>query len=478
MTTLQIDRRDFLMTTAGCAACCLGIGPMLAGWASQTSGIISPGCRKSKVRVAKLYLGRQGAHWPTPSLDINAERAKYEAEFVRMASDFADVDFVVNELVTSAEQAEGLKEKLAGVDGILAIQLTMWIGADLRHVLAAGRPTMLFAAPYSGHEWVGFANLMKEEQGALLDCMLTSDRSQLAAAIRPVRAIHHLREAKILNVTARDLPAEYVSAIKDKFGTQIVRISREQMLAAYDAVSDSDAEAEAKLWTEGAEKIIEPSRDEVVRSCRLALAAQRLVDEHEATMFTVDCYGSMWRKLPAYPCISHARLNNMGLGGMCESDLRSCITQILMQGLCGRPGFVNDPTMDTSQNAIILAHCMGTPKMDGPDGQSAPYRLRTIMEREEGCVCQVRMRLNQPVTTAALIGTDKLLYFTGEIIDTPDTMRGCRTKITVRVDGDAEKLWRNWTAGLHRVTCYGDLTTDLQRFCRFTGVEMVNEVPA
>ena len=91
---------------------------------------------------------------------------------------------------------------------------------------------------------------------------------------------------------------------------------------------------------------------------------------------------------------------------------------------------------------------------------------------------QVRMRLNQKVTTAELIGTDELLYFTGEIIDTPDSPRGCRTKITVRVDGDAETLWRNWTAGLHRVTCYGDVTKDLKRFCRFMGVNMVNEAQA
>ena len=75
-----------------------------------------------------------------------------------------------------------------------------------------------------------------------------------------------------------------------------------------------------------------------------------------------------------------------------------------------------------------------------PSVAAAPYRLRTIMERQEGCVCQVRMRLNQKVTTAELIGTDELLYFTGEIIEAPDSPRGCRTKITVRVAGDAETL--------------------------------------
>jgi hypothetical protein len=85
------------------------------------------------------------------------------------------------------------------------------------------------------------------------------------------------------------------------------------------------------------------------------------------------------------------------------------------------------------------------------------------------------MRKGQKVTQAELIGTDLLLYFTGDIIDTPDTAKGCRTKITVKVDGDAEKLWQNWSHGLHRLTVYGDLTKDLGRFCRYKSIRMVNE---
>jgi len=103
------------------------------------------------------------------------------------------------------------------------------------------------------------------------------------------------------------------------------------------------------------------------------------------------------------------------------------------------------------------------------------------MERREGAVPQVRMRIGQKVTQAKLVrsdGMDLLLYFTGEIIDTPvgiEADRGCRTKITVKVDGDAEKLWKNWSHGLHRVTCYGDITKELEHFCRFKEVEIVNE---
>ena len=97
------------------------------------------------------------------------------------------------------------------------------------------------------------------------------------------------------------------------------------------------------------------------------------------------------------------------------------------------------------------------------------------MERREGVVPQVFMRTGKKVTQALLIGTDNLLYFTGDIIDAPDLERGCRTKITVKVDGDAEKLWKNWSNGLHRQTCYGDITKELRSFCKYKEIKMVNE---
>ncbi|MFN4178768.1 MAG: hypothetical protein ACK4I8_00505 [Armatimonadota bacterium] len=440
----------------------------------QKTALVSPGCRKSKVKVAKVYLGVPKAHWPTPLLDLRKERMRYEKEFERMKEEFADVDFTVNELISSPEQIPQFADKFKEADGILLIHLSMGIGSTLMEILKFQRPTMLFAAPYSGHEWSWFGRLRNQPEGSLFDCILSSDFSQLAVAIRPFRAIHHLREAKILDVTARP-QTSYAQAVKEKFGTDYKAIDRERVLKLYESIPDSEAIAEAQRWISGAEKVVEPSRDEIICSCRLALALQRLLDEEEATVVMVDCYGTMWLQLPAYPCISHCRMNNLGFGGICESDFQSALTHIIFQGLVGKPGFISDPTVDASQNSIILAHCMGTLKMDGPKGKPARYRLRSIMERQEGAVVQAFMRIGQKVTQAILLGTKEIRYFTGTIIDTPDIDRGCRTKITVKVDGDVDKLWQNWAGGLHRVTCYGDLTQDLKRFCRFTGLELINE---
>ena len=458
---------------------CLGASSTWAlGAAPGASKLISPGCRRSKVKVARVYLGEPKLRaWPKPDLDLEEEVRFYESEFGKLQEELSDVDFVVDELVTSAEQAGGLKAKLQDVDGILVIHLRMGIMPMLNEILSVGRPTMVFAVPYSGHEWSQFGALEQKELGAKMECLLTSDYGQLAAAIRPFRAIHHLREAKILNVTSRSF-GEYPNAIKEKFGTEIKEVGLQRVLDACNAVDDARAKAEADRWIQEAEAVVEPSAEDVFKSCKLALAFEKLLDEEDATVMTVDCYGTMFRPLCqeyAFPCIGFTRLNDMGLGGMCESDLQSSMTHVLFQGISGRPGFISDPTVDESNNSIILAHCMGTRKMDGPDGPAAPYKLRTIMERQEGAVPQVKMRVGEKVTQAKLVGTDLLPYFTGEIIDVPDIDRGCRTKITVKCDGDVTTLWKNWSYGLHRVTCYGDVTKDLVHFCRFMGIEMADE---
>jgi len=225
--------------------------------------------------------------------------------------------------------------------------------------------------------------------------------------------------------------------------------------------------------------VVEPSREEIFRSCKLALAFERLLADEDATVLTVDCYGTMWDKtikLPAYPCLGFSRLNSIGLGGICESDLRSAMTHIIFQGLVGRPGFISDPTVDQSTNSIILAHCMGSVKMAGPNTPDMPYQIRTVMERQEGVTPQVFMPKGQRATQALLVDANTIIYFTGEIIDAPDVPRGCRTKITVRVDGDVEKLWRNWSHGLHRSTVLGDIVKDLERFCRLAKIKLVNEL--
>jgi hypothetical protein len=476
-----LRRREFLQMAAAGSALCMG-APSLRAFGEKPSGtkLVSPGCRGSKVKVARLYMGSYHGLWPKPEMDFQKEIKAYESAFEILSDELADVEFSVDALITEAEQVKRLNGRIKDVDGILVIHFNIGVEPILQEILSLGKPTMVFAVPYSGHEWVRFGELRKKPEGARMDCILSSDLSQLAVALRPFRAIHHLREARILNLTTRDISAQSAQ-LQEKFGTEIKRITLEEMEAAYTRVDDDAAWSEAARWIREAEQLVEPSKEDVLKSARLALAFQEVVDREKATVLTVDCYGTMWDqtiKLPAYPCLGFARLNNAGLGGICESDLNSAMTHILFQGLAGRPGFISDPTVDESDGTIILAHCLGTPKMDGPDKPAAPFKLRTVMERKEGVVPQVQMRLGQRVTQAILQGQDTIRYFTGEIVGTPVALsddRGCRTKIRVKVDGDIQKLWQNWTHGLHRQTVYGDITRELGWYCRFNDIQLIDE---
>jgi hypothetical protein len=476
----QVNRREFLQITAGSTMLFAGAGGFANRARAAGSPLVSPGCRRSKVKVARVYMGTRTGLWPTPKLSFQDEIRVYEAQFAKLGNEMADVEFVVDDIVTSTDAVARIKPRLQAADGILVIHLSMGTGSILNEILSVGKPTAVFALPYSGHEWVGFGNLQKQPIGAKMECFLTSDYSQLALAIRPFRAIHHAREAKLLNVTTRSFK-DYADQMKAKFGTEMKQIDLDTVVRAFNAISDKDAEAETERWMKGAEAVIEPTRKDVFKSCKLALAFEILLAEEDATVLTVDCYGTMWDKtikLPAYPCIGFCRLNDMGLGGICESDLRSAMTHIVLQGLTGKPGFISDPTVDESCDGIILAHCLGSSKMDGPNGPQAPYKIRDVMERQEGVTPQIRMRIGQPVTQALLIGDSTMLYFTGDIIDAPVGLehdRGCRTKITVKVDGDISLLWKNWSNGLHRQTVYGNVTKELGQFCRYMGIKMVDE---
>lgn len=470
----RIPRRRILQSAA--AASLLGIGGGAALAAEEVRGrkLVSPGCRGSKVKVARVFLGIPRAHYPNPAIDLEAEVRAYRAGFEEWESELADVEFTADGLLSSAADFAAVKEKLGSADGILVVHLTLGTLGLMREILGLGRPTVIFSPPYAGHEWYELSAIRRSDLGKRMECILSTGHRELVRALRSFRALHHFREARVLNVATWAAGA-YGDEVKKTLGTEIRQVPRDRVLELYEAVPEAAAKAEAEAWTKGAVEVVEPSAEEIFKSAKLALAFERLLDVEGATVLTVDCYGSMWRQLPAYPCIGFARLSDMGFGGICQSDLPCALVHILFQGLSGRPGFVSNPTFDFANGLVTLIHCLAPRKMDGPDGPSAPYRLRSVMEREEGATPEVEMRPGRRATAAIFDGMKTIRYFTGEVVEAPRTDRGCRTKMAIRVVGDAEKLWRNWTAGIHRVACYGDLSKDLERFARFAGFELLNE---
>jgi len=466
-----MTRREFLGVSAA-GAIGLAAGAKLVGAATASQESL-PYWTASKTRVGKVYVGGRGG-WPSPTIDPKEDMKWIEGELAELKPQLADIEFVEGGHVMNPAEMPAVKEKFRDVDGILLIPLSMFIGGYIKELLALNIPIIFFTLPYMGHDWCTMAALQKQRKK--IELLATSDFKDLIPALRPIRVIHHLKRAKILDFRDGGPLTDYAKAIKDRFGTEIKFMPRERLIEAYKAVDENLARAEAERWTKEAEKIVEPAKEDVLRGARVYFALKKILEEEKAHLVTIQyCMGIPGLE-GAYPCLGFSRLNGEGLGGICEGDLPSSVTYLVFMYLTPerKPGFVTDPIIDFSNNTVIHAHCTCALKMDGPDGEQCPYMIRCQREGQRGACLQVKLRVGKEVTMAKLVDDHTMLVSTGKITEIPDVERACRTKFTTKVE-NARKMAENWYYGLHRVVFYDNHLDDMRRLARFLGLKVVHE---
>jgi hypothetical protein len=426
--------------------------------------------------VKKVYTGvNPGQTWPYPNLDYAKEIQTIDAQLALLERDHPDcIKFTGSVTMKSPGDLEPVLKQLAGADALLVIDLTANTGPHDQALAKLDIPMVAFSRPITGWAFMSFARFIQQKKRA--DMVASSDYSDLKPFLPIFKTIHHLKHSKVLLMRQGPNAGDLAAGFTKQFGTTIQLTPYKALKDAYDSIGGAQVEREADAYARGALKVMEPSRKDIQDSTRLYLAALKLMEQEKANALTIDCLGGFRRgDLPAYPCVAFSRLNDAGLYGVCESDLASTMTQMYITPFSGRPGFVSDPTFDTSRNEVIHAHCVAATRLMGLGGKQLPYVLRTHMEDEKGVSVQVRMPEREPVTVADFRGASTLLVSTGEATVNIDGPRGCRSKIVTRV-ADARKMAEGYTGGLHRVMFYGDHTAQLQRLARLTGVEIVKEI--
>ncbi|HOL71928.1 MAG TPA: hypothetical protein PLP04_00365 [Bryobacteraceae bacterium] len=427
--------------------------------------------------VAKVYLASPEVHWPKPTLDVENEVAEIEARLAEVAHKHTEnVRFVGGEILRVEADVKPWLAKMGEIDGVLMIPVSQPI-PPLRPLLDSLEvPGLFFSRPYATHAWSSIAELRKH--GRKLDVIATSSYGDLDPYMRIFRTVHHMRKSKVLVGVATPAARQQTAAAYSKhFGTSFKFITGREFQEAFNAVDERQAQKEADEFMRGALRVVEPSAKEIRDALRFYLALRNMLRQEKANALTIDCFGTLAANtLPGYPCIAWSKFNDSGLYGVCEADLASTMTQMLVTSYSGMPGFVSDPVFDISRNEVIHAHCVAATKMKGFNGPSFPYILRNHLETNEGAAVQVLMPSNETVTVARFTGPQRLLVSTAEVTGpVMDSDRGCRTQIRTRVS-NAEKWLQNFSAGLHRVVFYGDHTQAIERMGRLMGFEVVHEI--
>ncbi|MCC6858493.1 MAG: hypothetical protein IT158_08025 [Bryobacterales bacterium] len=486
----KLNRRMFL--GAGTAA-----GITLAG---QTTGRAAETAERDewpKLRPAtiyKLYVGRSGAITNAAGRSVQYltwgkdEVVKMDNYLRDLEKKLGDVTFTGGETIPPADVAQ-VAARAASADGVLLIWLSGHGGdyATLEKLsFGLDKPAVSFFQPFSGHGWM-WHQQWKNRKVVLLS---TTDWRELDEAVSLLRVPALMKQTRILAVNGPRGTKAACSAeeVKRKLGADLVTIPNEQILEMARSIDPAAAEAEAEqYWIKPAIGILEPTRQEIIDSARYYLAVKQLMIREKAQgICSAACMGN------PRACLTFSKLNDLGFAGACEGDIDSTLTMLLFAYAFRAPGFITDPVVDESKNALVQFHCTSFTRR--ADGSRMPFLIRNQTDSGGGVALQVQWQVGEPVTMAKLVNLDTMLAVPGKITETGASPLACRTQFTQTVR-DARHLFLNWGGGaivapgspgdlsqyagampmLHRAVFYGDHMRGMKRLGDLMGYKVIEE---
>jgi hypothetical protein len=468
---IRISRRCFL---GGCAACAAGLASVSAiGLGRAMAQESQSGPEKARVRIFFTHKPSTNATWPNIGYDYDGRK---KALLEKLQNSCTGIEFLPVTAGSVQKAREILtKDKDENIDGYVVYMVGIWTSVP-QEVMKSGRPTILVDDLYGGTGEFLTAYSEAKRLNLNVTGVSSSRLEDVVEAVKCFECIKKLRSSAILRVGTGFGCTE--KGVQDVFGTKVIPVKYEQLNDAYVGADKAEVKKWADKWISEAEKVVEPSREEIEKSGAMYLAMKKLMDENKAQAITVNCLGGFYGgKIKAYPCLGFFQLNNDGLVGACESDLKSTITMLIMGYLTGRPGYISDPVIDTSKNQIIYAHCVGMNKVYGPGGKANPYHIRNHSEDRKGAAVRSLMPLGE-MTTSLEFDPDKkeIIIHRAKTVENIDEDKACRTKLAAEPVGDMNKLLRYWdTWGWHRVTYYGDLSRPVEHIAALLGFKIIEE---
>lgn len=464
----SFNRREFL---GGCAACAAGLaGISLLGAKSASAQAPYPS-EKAKVRLVFTHIPPGSPTWPNIGYDYEERKSEL---FNKLSKGCPGIEFL-QATAHNANDAKKILEADKEVDGYLIYMIGIWTRAP-QTIAATGRPTIFVDDLYGGSGEFLIANSAAKRNGWKVAGVSSSNFEDVIQAAKCFECIKKLRSSVILRVGGGFGCSE--EGVEKVFGTKTVGVNYDPLNELYDKADPDEAKKWAKRWIEEAQRVVEPSREEIEKSGAMYLAMSELMRQNDAQAITINCLGGFYGgHIKAYPCLGFFQLNNDGYVGACESDLTSTITMLLMTYLIGRPGYISDPVIDTAKNQIIYAHCVAPNKVYGPKGRTNRYHIRNHSEDRKGAAVRSLMPLGEMTTTLEFNPDNrKVIIHQAKSVSNIEEDKACRTKLAAEVKGDIDKLleyWDQW--GWHRVTYYGDLKRPVENLAALLGFEVIEE---
>ncbi len=485
------SRRHFIQSCAACSACFATV-PL----------VTMNGCTEQKKMHLRIIYALHDVvqprpDWPNVGFDFGPVMEKINTTLTERCPNF---EFSPT-LATGPEDAEKIlsEDKGSDIGGYIVFQMNCW-NKVVQTIATAGKPVLYADFQYagSGGFLVYTAKFIREESDNL-GYIASSNMEDLVKAVNKFNIVRRggstadfvagtkrLRQKRTpspgdLEFTAdhldtlspeeclRQMKSSRILAVRNEESTHaepIMNIPLEYISFSVlnDAWKNADRDQSrsiAERWQSKATEVLDVSFETLENSAAMYLGMKEVLKVYDANAISVNCLGGFYGgHIHAYPCLGFHELNNEGLVGACECDIRSTATMVAFTTMTGgRPGYISDPVIDTAKRQIIYAHCVASNRVFGPDGPENPYSIMTHSEDRQGASVRSIMPAGYLTTTLEIQPQHKeILMHQAKAVDNDPDDRACRTKLCAEPVGDIEKLFTEWDQwGWHRVTFYGDL---------------------
>jgi len=457
-----VSRREVLGSVAG-AVTIAALQGIVAAAEAAPKGVEVPLVRVCYLRPkAKYWLG-----WPGTAWDPEGFVAKSRAQLEGFAKDLNiklafEPEPLYDDAATDKFIASVKADKPQGVV-VFPLHMNEWGRVD--RISQCGVPTIVFAG--LGTCFTGHIAVIGKRPGVYLASTPDFTLAPARFGLKMIRTYHDIHRTKIVVVAGNDTREQTLNP----FGLTVRYIPRKTFPDVYKTIGETpEVVAVAEEYMKTAQKIVEPTRADVINASRCYFTAQKIMKDNDCQGITMDCLGLVAsRELPTPPCMAWAKLVDVGVLGICEADLNAVMSSLLCSRLLDKPGFIQDPVPETVNNTFIGAHCVCPTKLNGFDKPAEPFILRSHSESNIGVSFQVLWKIGQEVTIMQMVGPARMILGHGKVLRNLDTppCGGCRTSVELAIDAPADT---RDTKGFHQLFIYGDHRRDFQAYGQMFGI--------
>ncbi len=487
-TDHECTRRDFLRGSAGLLAGSVFLGgcssvsvPGLANFEPiRPCGPASqyvPTIQAAFVRRKEEY----GMLWPGAVYDGETARKTYTQKMQETAQSLGVKFHLRPEPIFSLAHGEQWIEqcKKAQADGLVLVMLDRqkhsWPTAQ--KVAQSGIRSIIYSP--LGSSFTTNTVHLADAPGCVV--YSTNDFSQAAYGMKMLAAAAKMKHTRCVVIKGNQRREAPLSDL----GVTLQYVPAKTFLDEYNRMAVSETmRALAKDYIRQARQIRYANEQDVINGIKSYFVAGKILQDEQADAITMDCLGALGKTKISLPCIAWSRMNDDRIPAACEADLGAVASHTIVQYLCDRPGFQQDPVADTADDTIIGAHCSCPTRLKGFDAQPEPFDI-VHHHGNRDAVPRTLWKVGQRVTSMDLLPgggtgyradpaaqekTSKMLISVGTVVSNMSVppSGGCVVSVKVKFDGRQEVLS---FPGFHQLFFYGDFGRDLVDFCQLCNLE-------